>query len=125
MRTISAAPKRTHDGFRDEEGACHAQAVEPGRLDWFTSAVLPDGGQRVRICRCARSTPTEAVEHAETRSVCRWDRGTSALQRNPADLRGLAALGELARVDPAVSWPAARQAVLRAFWQALKEHDPA
>jgi len=71
---------------------------DPGRLDWFTSGVLPDGGQRVRICRCARSTPTGAVE---------LDRGTSALL--------LAVLGELARVDPAVSWPAARQAVLRAF----------
>ena len=120
MQAISAIPKRTHDGFRDDEGACHARAVEPGRvdpgrLDWFTSAVLPDGGQRVRICRCARSTPTEAVE---------LDGDASALQRNPADLRGLAALGELARVDPAVSWPAARQAVLRAFWQVLKERDP-
>lgn len=112
MRIIAATPKRTHHGFRDDEGACHARAVEPGRadpgrLDWFTSAVLPDGGQRVRICRCARSTPTEAVE---------LDGGTSALL--------LAALGELARVDPAVSWPAARQAVLRAFWLMLKEHDP-
>ena len=77
---------------RHDEGACHAQVVEPGhadpgRLDWFTSAVLPAGGQRVRICRCARSTPTEAVELG-----C----GTSALL--------LAALGELARADPAVSW---------------------
>ena len=111
MRTISAAPKRTHDGFRDDEGARHARAVEPGRadpgrLDWFTSAVLPDGGQRVRICRCARSTPTEAVE---------LDSDTSALL--------LAALGELARADPAVSWPAARQAMLRAFWRMRKEHD--
>ncbi len=92
MQAIVTTPKRTHGGFRDDEGACHAQAVgpgraDPGRLDWFTSAVLPDGGQRVRICRCARSTPTEAVE---------LDRGTSALL--------LAALGELARVDPAVSW---------------------
>lgn len=69
-----------------------------GRLDWFTSAVLPDGGQRVRICRCARSTPTAAVE---------LDRGTSALL--------LAVLRELARADPAMAWPAARQAVLRAF----------
>jgi len=98
---------------RHEEGACHVRAaesghVDPGRLDWFTSAVLPDGGQRVRICRCARSTPAEAVELG-----C----GTSALL--------LAALGELARADPVVSWPAARQAVLRAFWRALKEHDPA
>ena len=113
MRTIPATPKRTHHGFRDDEGGCNARAVEPGRadpgrLDWFTSAVLPDGGQRVRICRCARSTPTEAVE---------LDSDTSALL--------LAALGELARVDPAVSWPAARQAVLRAFWRALKKHDPA
>ena len=113
MRTIPATPKRTHYGFHDDVGACHARAVEPGRadpgrLDWFTSAVLPDGGQHVRICRCARSTPTEAVE---------LDRGTSALL--------LGALGELARVDPAVSWPAARQAVLRAFWRALKKHDPA
>ena len=81
--------------------------TDPGRLDWFMSAMLPGGGQRVRICRCARSTPSEAVE---------LDRGTSALL--------LAALGELARVDPAVSWPAARQAVLRAFWWVLKENDP-
>ena len=113
MRAVPATPKQTHHGFRDDEGTCHARAVEPGRadpgrLDWFTSAVLPDGGQRVRICRCARSTPTEAVE---------LDRATSALL--------LGALPELARVDPAVSWPAARQAVLRAFWRALKEHDPA
>lgn len=113
MRTIAATPKRTRHGSHDDESACHARAVEPGRadpgrLDWFTSAVLPGGGQRVRICRCARSTPTEAVE---------LDCGTSALL--------LGALGELARVDPAVSWPAARQAVLRAFWQMLKEHDPA
>ena len=100
MRTIAAASERTRHGFHDDEGARQARVVEPGRadpgrLDWFTSAVLPDGGQRVRICRCARSTPTEAVE---------LDRGTSALQRNPADLRGLAALDELALVDPAVSW---------------------
>ena len=112
MRTIPATSKRTRHGARDDEGACHARAVEPGsvdpgRLDWFTSAVLPGGGQRVRICRCARSTPSEAVE---------LDSGTSVLL--------LGALGELARVDPAVSWPAARQAVLRAFWQALKRHDP-
>ena len=66
-----------------------------GRLDWFTSAVLPDGGQCVRICNCARSTPSETVE---------LDRARSALL-----------LGELARADPVVSWPAARQAVLRAF----------
>ena len=100
MRTIPVTPKRTHHGFHDDEGACHERAVEPGRadpgrLDWFTSAVLPDGGQRVRICRCARGTPTEAVE---------LDCGASALQRNPADLRGLAELDELALVDPAVSW---------------------
>ena len=113
MRTIPATPKWTRHGARDDEGACHARAVEPGRadpgrLDWFTSAVLPGGGQRVRICRCARSTPTEAVE---------LDPGTSALL--------LAALNELAWADPAVSWPAARQAVLRAFWRMRKEHDPA
>ena len=112
MRTVATAPKRTRHGFRDDEGACRARAVEPGRadpgrLDWFTSAVLPDGGQRVRICRCARSTPTEAVE---------LDCGASALR--------LAALDELALVDPAVSWPAARQAVLHAFWRALRAHDP-
>ena len=70
----------------------------PERLDWFTSETLPDGGQRVRICRCARSTPSQPVE---------LDRPTSALL--------LAVLGELARADPAVAWPAARQAVLRAF----------
>ena len=112
MRTISTTGERTCRGIRDDGGAPYARVAGPGpadlgRLDWFTSAVLPDGGQRVRICRCARSTPTEAVE---------LDGGTSALL--------LAALGELARVDPAVSWPAARQAVLRAFWQALKTHDP-
>ena len=72
--------------------------ADPGRLDWFTSAMLPGGSRRVRICRCARSTPSEAVE---------LDPGTSALL--------LAVLGELARADPAVCWPAARQAVLRAF----------
>ena len=44
------------------------------------------------------STPTERVE---------LDRGTSTLL--------LAVLRELARADPAVAWPAARQAVLRAF----------
>ena len=113
MRTIAATPEWARHGFRDDEGTCHARVVEPGRadpgrLDWFTSAVLPDGGQRVRICRCARSTPTEAVE---------LDCSTSALL--------LAALSELARADPEVSWPAARQAVLRAFWRVLKEHDPA
>ena len=113
MRTIPATPERTRYGLRDDEGACHARTVEPGRadpgrLDWFTSAVLPDGSRRVRICRCARSTPTEAVE---------LDSSTSALL--------LAALGELARADPAVSWPAARQAVLRAFWQAPKKHGSA
>ena len=112
METNPVAPGQTEHGTRRVQMPGHA---DPGRLDWFTSTVLPDGGRRVRICRCARSAPTEAVE---------LDRGTSALQRNPADLRGLAALGELARVDPAVSWPAARQAVLRAFWRALKEHDP-
>ena len=113
MRAIPATSKRTCHGVRDDEGAYHARTVEPGRadpgrLDWFTGAVLPDGGQRVRICRCARSTPTEAVE---------LDCSTSALL--------LAALSELARADPEVSWPAARQAVLRAFWRVLKEHDPA
>jgi len=113
MPTTPAAPERTCHGVREDEGARHVRVVapgpaDPGRLDWFTSAVLPGGGQRVRICRCARSTPTEAVE---------LDRGTSALL--------LAALGDLARVDPAVSWPAARRAVLRAFWRVLKGHDPA
>ena len=113
MRTTPAPPARTPHGVRAAAGAPPARAVEPGRadpgrLDWFTSAVLPDGGQRVRICRCARSTPTEAVE---------LDCSASALL--------LAALRELARADPAVLWPAARQAVLRAFWQALKTHDPA
>ena len=113
MRTVTATPKRTHYGVRDDEGAWHAQTVEPGhadpgRLDWFTSAVLPDGGRRVRICRCARSTPTDAVE---------LDHGTSALL--------LAAMSELARTDPAVCWPAARQAVLRAFWRVLKDRDSA
>lgn len=72
--------------------------ADPGRLDWFTSAALPGGGRRVRICRCARSTPSEIVE---------LDCASSALL--------LAVLGELARADPAVSWPASRQAVLRAF----------
>ena len=111
MQAIPAVPERAGQGLRSGEDACPVPVsvpMNPGRLDWFTSTVLPDGGQRVRICLCARSTPTEAVE---------LDRGTSVLL--------LAALGELARVDPAVSWPAARQAVLRGFWQALKEHDPA
>ena len=72
--------------------------AHPSRLDWFTSAVLPDGGQCVRICRCACSVSSELVE---------LDQVHSALL--------LAVLGELARADPAVSWPAARQAVLRAF----------
>ena len=45
MQAIVTTPKRTHDGFRDDEGACHARVVgpgraDPGRLDWFTSAVL-------------------------------------------------------------------------------------
>ena len=105
METNPAAPGQTDHGGRRVQMPGHA---DPGRLDWFTSTVLPNGGQRVRICRCARSTPTEAVE---------LDCGASALL--------LAALGELARADPAVSWPAARQAVLRAFWRVLKEHDPA
>ena len=113
METNPAAPGQTEHGGRHVQMPGHA---DPGRLDWFMSAVLPGGGQRVRICRCARSTPSEAVE---------LDCGAAALQRNPADLRGLAALGELARADPAVSWPAARQAVLRAFWRVLKKHGPA
>ena len=105
METNPAPPGQTDYGAQRVQMPGRA---DPGRLDWFTSIVLPDGGRRVRICRCARSTPTEAAE---------LDSSTSALL--------LAALGELARVDPVVSWPAARQAVLRAFWRMLKQHDPA
>lgn len=99
---IHCDPAATHPS----QAPFRSGRADPGRLDWFTSAMLPGGSRRVRICRCARSTPSEAVE---------LDPGTSALQRNPADLRGLAVLGELARADPAVCWPATRQAVLRAF----------
>ena len=105
METTPAAPGQTDHGAHRVQMPGH---TDPGRLDWFTSAVLPGGGRRVRICRCARSTPSEAVE---------LDCGTSALL--------LAALGELARVDPVVSWPATRQAVLRAFWRTPDKHDPA
>lgn len=132
MKTETSTPLsgRNDHGLRDGEGACHVRVagagvpadaggaqrrnwqwngqVDPGRLDWFTSAAPPGGGRQVQIRRCARSTPTEAVD---------LDPGAATLL--------LAVLGEVARAGPAATCHAARQAVLRGFWQMLKERGPA
>lgn len=74
----------------------------PERLDWFTANILPDGSQELVIRALPPSPADEPLDLDKSQSQILSQILFSIAQ------------------DPAIPWSAARAAVLRGFWKALR-----